>query len=176
MKVICDQCGEVFNKKPSALRKLNFCDKECRRKYHNRDLICPVCHKSFVRATCSLSKINFCSIECTKVFTSQRMTDMNEALNPSRMTPSTRKKLREAGIKEGAKSYPKLYGKHEHRVVAAKKLGRSLKKGEVVHHIDGDKRNNNPINLMVFKSQAEHAKWHYNEIHNPEANYGKITK
>ena len=172
MKVNCGYCGEASNKKPSKLKKLNFCDRECRRKYHNRDLICPVCHKSFVRAICSLSETNFCSRECAKVFTSQRMADMNEELNPSRMTHSTRKKVREARIKTGSKSYPKLYGRHEHRVVASKMLGRPLKKGEVVHHIDGNKRNNDPLNLMVFKSQAEHVRWHLNEIHNPEANYG----
>lgn len=31
---------------------------------------------------------------------------------------------------------------------------------EVVHHIDGNKLNNNPSNLLVFKNQAEHAKYH----------------
>lgn len=32
--------------------------------------------------------------------------------------------------------------------------------GEVVHHINGDKRDNRPENLRVFSSQAEHARWH----------------
>lgn len=46
------------------------------------------------------------------------------------------------------------------KFVAEQMLGRPLKKGEVVHHIDNNKRNNQPSNLMVFKSQKEHAKWH----------------
>lgn len=35
-------------------------------------------------------------------------------------------------------------------MVAERMLGRKLKPGEVVHHIDGNKRNNAPENLMVF--------------------------
>ena len=62
--------------------------------------------------------------------------------------------------KGAGKSYEKTLGVHTHRVVAAQMLGRNLLPGEVVHHIDGDIRNNRPENLMVFSSQAEHAKWH----------------
>jgi hypothetical protein len=32
--------------------------------------------------------------------------------------------------------------------------------GEIVHHIDGDSTNNDPDNLMICKSQGEHAKLH----------------
>ena len=86
---------------------------------------------------------------------------MNRALNPSRMTVETRLKIRKARLNSGeGKSYEKTFGRHTHRVVAEKMLGRSLKRGEVVHHIDGNKRNNSPENLMIFSSQAEHAKWH----------------
>ena len=58
------------------------------------------------------------------------------------------------------KTYTKFYGRHEHTVVAEQLLGRPLRPGEVVHHIDGDKRNNRLENLRVFSSQAEHAKFH----------------
>ena len=43
-----------------------------------------------------------------------------------------------------------------HRLVMEKKLGRFLDQNEVVDHIDGDKLNNNPDNLRVFDSNAEH--------------------
>ena len=43
-----------------------------------------------------------------------------------------------------------------HRIVMHDKLGRALVAGEVVDHIDGDVTNNDPSNLRVFASNAEH--------------------
>lgn len=43
----------------------------------------------------------------------------------------------------------------EHRYVAAQKIGRPFRKGEIVHHIDGNKLNNHPDNLQVMM-QSEH--------------------
>lgn len=47
----------------------------------------------------------------------------------------------------------------EHVLVAEKMLGRQMRNGEVVHHIDGDKLNNVPSNLHVC-SRAEHKRLH----------------
>ena len=47
-------------------------------------------------------------------------------------------------------------GKYVHRWAEEKKLGRKLNPEEVVHHRDGDKLNNSPSNLKVFRSQREH--------------------
>lgn len=44
-----------------------------------------------------------------------------------------------------------------HRVQAEAALGRPLRPGEIVHHRDGDKTNNDPANLLVLSSQAQHA-------------------
>lgn len=49
---------------------------------------------------------------------------------------------------------------YEHRIVAEQKIGRRLKKGEQVHHIDGDKQNNDPANLEVETSIAHHRLHH----------------
>ena len=46
-----------------------------------------------------------------------------------------------------------------HRHVASLKIGRWLTSKEHVHHIDGDRLNNNPTNIQVM-SLSEHAKTH----------------
>jgi len=48
----------------------------------------------------------------------------------------------------------------KHRLIVEKFIGRKLKPGEVIHHIDQDKQNNSIDNLMIFSSNAEHIKWH----------------
>ena len=52
----------------------------------------------------------------------------------------------------------------EHIIVAEKMIGRHITKDEVVHHIDGDKKNNSPENLMVFSTKAEHTLFHHGGI------------
>jgi hypothetical protein len=59
-------------------------------------------------------------------------------------------------------TYKKYFGRHLHRVEAEKKIGRKLLKGEIVHHIDGDKHNNSHSNLEVM-TQADHARIHFSK-------------
>jgi len=47
-----------------------------------------------------------------------------------------------------------------HRSVAELKIGRNLKKGEVVHHKNRNKQDNSFDNLQVFSSQGAHWKAH----------------
>ena len=57
----------------------------------------------------------------------------------------------------------KINGKRidEHRLIFERFLGRKLRKGETIHHIDGDKSNNELDNLILFPTLSAHAKYHY---------------
>ena len=50
-------------------------------------------------------------------------------------------------------------GVYIHRIIAEWVVGRKIQKGEVVHHLDGNKKNNNPDNLQVM-SASSHARMH----------------
>ena len=165
-KINCDHCGKEFNRKLSAVKKVNFCSLKCYSdSVPKTTRPCGICGKEVTRVASIMLEHVFCSRKCTSVFTSQRMTDMNIELNPYRMTDSTRTKIKIAQTMPDSErvSYAKHYGKHLHRVVAEEMLGRPLVKGEVVHHIDENKQNNDPSNLMVFPSQADHARHHLAE-------------
>lgn len=49
---------------------------------------------------------------------------------------------------------------YEHILKAEEKLGRKLIEGEVVHHIDSNRKNNDTDNLMIFDSAKSHAAYH----------------
>lgn len=48
----------------------------------------------------------------------------------------------------------------EHHLIMEKMIGRFLRKGEVVHHWDLNRLNNEPENLCLFKSQKAHRELH----------------
>jgi hypothetical protein len=65
-------------------------------------------------------------------------------------------------------SYKVVYS---HRIVAEKPIGRrlrggtpSLRLGEVVHHLDEDKSNNSPENLVVCSSASVQRQYHIRSL------------
>ena len=147
LKIKCDWCGKELYRYPSSIKRHNFCSRACLAGYSSKE-----------------KNPNGYSDLKDYANMSEHMSELNRKLNPTRMTLAIRKKLRNSrlGLGEG-RSYTKHYGKHEHRIVAEQILGRKLLPGEVVHHIDGNKRNNTPENILILKSQSEHAKLHVRE-------------
>lgn len=110
---------------------------------------CQVCGKCLVR-----DQKRFCSHKCVWVV-------IKDKVRAAALTPEAIKKR--ADRKRGSgkwNGYIKRNRRHEHRSVAEQILGRPLRRGEIVHHKDGLKRNNAPENLEVIPSQAEHARRH----------------
>ena len=127
--------------------------------------------KSYLSAACKALPQQ-CSIDgCDKPRSSHGMCGMHAQRfrrygDPYYITPEQQRRsnnraaqlARFDAVKET--TYRKRHGRHEHRVVAEQMLGRPLVRGEIVHHIDGDKHNNDPSNLMVM-TQNDHAREHF---------------
>src|SRR5690349_6120293 len=56
----------------------------------------------------------------------------------------------------------------KHRLVVEQRLGRYLLPTEVVHHKDGNPRNNDPANLEVFRTHAAHMRHEWQENWYPQ--------
>ena len=94
-----------------------------------------------------------------RVRRSKQITKVNKTIN-NRVEKIEKSRL--SKMKPSRKSYSKFYGRHLHRVIAEKMLGRKLTTDEVVHHIDGNKQNNEPENLQVMTRSEhilEHLRW-----------------
>ena len=140
LELYCLECGNKHLKLECQLTRGRgkFCSKLCANKYRQigTTIKCLFCDTEFYRCISEQKRniLQFCSNEC--YFN-------NRILNAKKTTY----------LKEGQT--------HRHILVAEKALNRKLIKGEIVHHIDEDKKNNNIENLAILPSQSIHAKVHF---------------
>lgn len=152
---ICERCGKEFHARKGARFCCWDCFNESRKK--RAEFRCDNCGKP-IEKHLSQAKWNrhFCSVDCYSEWKA-KTEDGGWTIESREKASQSRQKL--VGIAEKG-TYKKHLGKRIHRAVAEKMLGRPLRPGEVVHHINGDKHDNRPENLMVFSSQQDHVAYH----------------
>ena len=126
----------------------------------NIKVICETCGKTFITKKCYVKRgqMKYCSHNCRVIKGSN---------NPN--WKGGRRKHCAGYVQIYAPNHPyanKAGAVLEHRLVIEKILGRYLKKGERVHHLNGKKHDNRPENLVLFGSESEHQKHHWKEKKN----------
>ncbi len=145
----CEICGKIVRHKPS--HKARFCSRDCQHKFQRflpdaEPRACPTCGKVFTPIRKRWMQ-KFCSKPCG-VPHWQAASKTQEVVEKRAI--ATGNAQRRKGCKD---TYVKYRGRHEHRVVMEKHLGRKLTFQDVVHHIDGNKKNNAIENLELTTRQ-----------------------
>lgn len=158
MTNVCIKCNKLYKPdRPSRTSK--WCSRECYYSYRKESspkIKCLICGIEFITSPSKIgSKTNprkYCSTEC---------------LNKSRLNNKYRWKRGWMINHNGYKivyqpNHPNAYKKYvfEHRLVMEKNIGRYLLSEERVHHLDGNKLNNDIKNLKLFSTESEHQKFH----------------
>jgi len=141
-------------------------------------LVCSKCGSEFERYASAVAKRQRKRVFCASCFNEARKSGLRPR---GARTPiaDLNRTYNGKPVRIGSQGYPFVYepqfaldrqwsslprGWHyEHRVIAARNLGRPLRRGEQVHHVNGVKTDNRPENLCVL-SQAKHRKVHNDEI------------
>ncbi len=145
IEMTCTECGKTMLRYKSTLQPgaKPFCSQACLSEYrrHGSHITCARCGVKIYRRFGEQNRGTTINAFCSRVcYTAHRREHMKITV------------------------YPKIGSCHIHRLVAANKEGRPLKPGEVVHHIDNNPHNSAPANLLLFRSQEEHARFHMNTL------------
>ena len=165
MNAVCAECGETFRERYKGNHK--FCSLECNYAHKRKRSIveCEYCGRSVEKQTYQVkrNKYNFCSMECRDKYRSENFSGENSPLAGSKQSDEHKQKR---GIYKSGEDchnwaggetihmgyrFIRVDGKKvaEHRIVAEKALGRKLRKGEEVHHINGDRLDSRNKNLLI---------------------------
>lgn len=156
MKIVCEECGKVFDKKPSQIKIINdkgqkhYCSKECQYKGMNKKIecICKECNSTIFKTPKEIdnskSGFVFCNKSCSAKYNN-----------------SLRKKENNPNWKGGKFSYRKR--SFEHYDEKCTICGFDKINALEIHHIDKNKDNSELDNLIVVCANC-HRLIHSDEI------------
>lgn len=140
------------------------------------ECICVICSNNFHAWPCRKNS-KTCSKECLYTYRSKNLHKGNfkKGEHPSKNTEFKKGMIRElapswkggkinngSGYIKTYKSNKSIKKTYEHRLIMEAYIGRPLSSKEIVHHIDGNRSNNDISNLMLFKNHSEHRIHHVN--------------
>lgn len=134
----CDNCGKEFSYRGrhGTRNKHFFCSYDCYIEFKTKkiEVPCDMCGGPFMKKRSDIwrSKYNFCCEECYRTYIC---------------------------LNRESKNGLAYDGKPVYRMMIERELGRELSPEELVHHIDGNHKNNAMSNLLVV-SRSEHQKIH----------------
>jgi hypothetical protein len=142
----CEQCGTLFLARKGSGGFTRFCSRECINESQIKkiDRPCMNCGAAALRSQ-DAARV-FCCLKCR---TEYSVGSRNPCWKGGELPDGTL--MVHVGRRKGYSST--LWAAH--RVIASAAIGRTLKRSEVVIHIDNDKKNNKPENLYVCESIGE---------------------
>lgn len=143
----CEICGKPIPRKHSR-----FCSKECKAKGMRVDKVCIICGREYSVPMCRSKTAKYCSQSCKL--------EGSKTANDSTTYKGIRYHLDPSGYYVNSNNLTKL-----HRVIWAEYFG-PIPINCVVHHKDGNKKNNKIDNLTTV-DWGEHTRMHHTGLKRP---------